>query len=79
MYTGIRLLLLIHPFIVITPPANFVCGGVYCFRLELLAFVTFLNAVKSLCAHCLFNQWPEFYQTSTDTSLGRGKEVIRFW
>ena len=47
--------------------------------LELLPFVKFLNAVKSLCAHYLFNQWLEFDQTSTDTSLGRGKEVIRFW
>ena len=26
-----------------------------------------------------FNQWLKFDQTSTDTSLGRGKEVIRFW
>ena len=34
---------------------------------------------KSLCAHCILNQWLEFYQTSTDTSLGQGKEVIRFW
>ena len=39
----------------------------------------FLNAVKSLCAHHLFNQRPEFDQTSTDTLLGLGKEVIRFW
>ena len=35
--------------------------------------------VKSLCAHCLLNQWLEFYQTSTNTSLGQGKEVIRLW
>ena len=28
---------------------------------------------------CILNQWLEFYQTSTDTSLGHGKEVIRFW
>ena len=47
--------------------------------LELLPFVKFLNPVKSLCAHYHFNQWPEFDQTSTDTSLGQGKEVIRFW
>ena len=46
--------------------------------LKLLPFVKFLNAVESLCAHCLFNQWPEFDQTSTDTSLGLRKEVIRF-
>ena len=39
--------------------------------LELLPFVNFfLNAVKSLCAHYLFNQWLEFDQTSTDTSSG---------
>ena len=48
------------------------------FLLELLPFVKFLNAVKSLCAHYLFNQWPEFDQTSTDKSLGLGKEVISF-
>ena len=49
--------------------------------LELLPFVKFLNAVKSLCAHYmyLFNQWMEFDQTSTGTSSGWGKEVIRFW
>ena len=47
--------------------------------LELLPFVKFLNAVKSLCAHYLFNQWLEFDQTSTDTSSGWGKEVIRIW
>ena len=41
-------------------------------------FVKFLNAVKSLYAHYLFNQWPEFDQTSTDKLLGRGKEVIRY-
>ena len=35
------------------------------FLLELLPFVkNFLNAVKSLCAHYLFNQWLEFDQTS---------------
>ena len=33
---------------------------------------------KSLCAHCI-KQWLEFYQTCTDTSLGHGKGVIRFW
>ena len=43
--------------------------------LELLPFVkNFLNAVKSLCAL----QWLEFYQTSTDTLSGWGKEGIRF-
>ena len=47
--------------------------------LESLPFVKFLNAVKSLCAHYLFNQRPEFDQTSIDTSLGWGKEMIRFW
>ena len=34
---------------------------------------------KSLCAHYLLKQCLEFYQTSTDTSLGQGKELIRFW
>ena len=34
---------------------------------------------KSLCAHFILNQWLEFYLTSTDTSLGHGKEVVRFW
>ena len=29
-----------------------------------------------LCAHYIMNQWLEFYHTSTDTSLGHGKEVI---
>ena len=33
---------------------------------------------KSLCAHYILNQWLEFYQTSTDTSLGHEKKVIRF-
>ena len=33
--------------------------------------------MNDLCAHHLLNQWPEFDQTSTDTSLGRGKEVIK--
>ena len=37
----------------------------------------YLNAVKSLCAH-LLNQWLEFDQTSTDTSSGWWKELIRF-
>ena len=37
-----------------------------------------MSFVKSLCAHYLFNQWMEFDQTSTDTSSGYGKEVIRF-
>ena len=27
----------------------------------------------------IFNQWLEFDQTSTDTLLGHGKEVIRFF
>ena len=35
--------------------------------------LVFLNAVKSLCAQYLFNQWLEFDQTSTDTSSGLGK------
>ena len=34
---------------------------------------------KSLCAYYFLNQWLEFYQTSTRTSLGHGKEVIGFW
>ena len=39
--------------------------------LELLSFVkVFLNSVKSLCAHDLFNQWLEFDQTSTNASSG---------
>ena len=42
-------------------------------------FETQILIGKSLCAHYLLNQWLEFYQTSTDTSLGQGKEVIRFW
>ena len=55
------------------------CKGQGLILLELLPFVKFHNAVESLFAHCLFNQWLEFDQTSTDRSLGRGKEVIRFW
>ena len=48
--------------------------------LELFSFVKcFPNAVKSLCAHYLVNQWLEFDQTSTDTSSEWGKEMIRFW
>ena len=31
--------------------------------LELLLFVKFLNAVKSLCAHYFFNEWLDFDQT----------------
>ena len=42
-------------------------------------FETQILIGKSLCAHYLLNQWLEFYQTSTDTSLGQGKEEIRFW
>ena len=30
---------------------------------------------KSLCAHYLLNQWLEFDQTSTDTSVGQGKKL----
>ena len=41
--------------------------------------MSLVNAVKSLCAHYLFNQLLEFDQTSTDASSGCGKEVIRFW
>ena len=41
--------------------------------------VSVFNAVKSLCAHYPFTQWLKFDQTSTDTSSGLGKEVIRFW
>ena len=41
-------------------------------------FETQILIEKSLCAHYLLNQWQEFDQTSTDTSVGRGKEVIRF-
>ena len=41
--------------------------------------MSLVNEVKSLCAQYLFNQWLEFDQTSTDTSSGWGKEVIRFW
>ena len=44
--------------------------------LELLPFGKILNAVKILCA--LFNQWLEFDQTSTDTSLGREKKWLDF-
>ena len=48
--------------------------------LELLPFEKCLNAAKkTLCAHNLFNQWLEFDQTKTGTSLGQEKEVIRFW
>ena len=111
---------------IIIPPANFLCGGVYCFHvvrpsvtlwffpnilktqwwifinfrkhfdinkvhlhkkkeglgansLRVIALCKISYAVKSLCAHYLFNQWLEFDQTSIDTSLGRGTEVIRFW
>ena len=42
-------------------------------------FETQILIEKSLCAHFILNQWLKFYQTSTDTSLGKGKEVIRFW
>ena len=42
-------------------------------------FNTQILIEKSLCAHYTLNQWLELYQTSTDTSLGYGKEVIRFW
>ena len=42
-------------------------------------FETQIFIEKSLCAHYLLNQWLEYYQTSIDTSLGHGKEVIRFW
>ena len=42
-------------------------------------FETQILREKSLCAHYMLNQWLEFFQTSTDTSLGHGKEVIRFW
>ena len=42
-------------------------------------FETQILIEKSLCAHYLLNQWLEFYQTSTDSLLGQGKEVIRFW
>ena len=38
----------------------------------------FSMSVKSFCANYLFNQWLEFDQTSTDTSLWQGKER-RFW
>ena len=38
-----------------------------------------MSLVKSLCALYLFYQCLEFDQTSTDTSSGWGKEVIRFW
>ena len=41
--------------------------------------VILVNAIKSLYAHYLFNQWLEFDQTSTDTSSGWEKEVIIFW
>ena len=41
--------------------------------------MSLVNAVKSLCAHYLFNQWMEFDQTSTDTSSVWGKEVVKFW
>ena len=44
-----------------------------------LHFETQILIEKSLSAHYLFNQWLELYQISTDTSLGQGKEVIRFW
>ena len=34
----------------------------------------------AFCLHsCLLNQYVDFDQTCTDTSLGGGKEVIRFW
>ena len=36
-------------------------------------------AVKSSCAHYLFNTGWKFDQTSTGTLSGWGKEVIRFW
>ena len=35
-------------------------------------FETQILIEKSLFAHCLSNQWLEFDQTSTDTSLGWG-------
>ena len=34
---------------------------------------------KRMCAHYLFNLWLAFDRTSSDTLLGWGKEVIRFW
>ena len=39
-----------------------------------LCFETQILIEKSLCAHYLLNQWLEFDQTSTDTSIGRGKK-----
>ena len=42
-------------------------------------FETQIVIEKSLRAHYLLHQWLEFYQTSTDTSLEQGKEMIRFW
>ena len=42
-------------------------------------FETQILIEKSLSAHYNLNQWLEFDQTSTDASLGHGKEVVRFW
>ena len=41
-------------------------------------FETQILIEKCLCAHYLLNQWLEFDQTNTDTSIGRGEKVIRF-
>ena len=37
-------------------------------------FKTPILIENSLCAHYLYNQWLEFYQTGTDTSLYRRKK-----
>ena len=33
----------------------------------------------AFCLHYLLNQLVDFDQTGTDTLLGQGEEVIRFW
>ena len=49
-------------------------GGTYCFWCG-----SCRPPHSFLCALYLLNQLVDFYQTCTDTLLGWGKEVIRFW
>ena len=72
VYTGIRLLIPIHPIIMSPQPK----GGAYCFW---CGSCRRRRPRSFLFALYLVNQYLDFDQTCTDIFLGRGKEVIRFW
>ena len=47
--------------------------------LKVITLLSYIKTKNELCLHSIFNQRVDFDQTWTETTLGQGEEVFRFW